>query len=240
MLYFAKMRIPSDTHEKMMSAYQLLGQDIISIGAFEHVRVLLKGVHPKIDEKLEICSRAFATIQKIQSGDIATLSAESLPEQSEKQKKRKKAILFFVSSLKDLQSEIKRVDVEILQMHQSKDSLWHAGKIIKFAKGPFGLVTIIALVIVVVLLLSHKQNNGVSNVKPTISPTKAMIQAIVFNNKKIPLSQLFIGHGTDCDSAHYHAIGEIKVTALDGTVLPDPGGCGFGRVKDVQVITVLQ
>src|SRR5260221_14717372 len=109
------MNIPSDTHQKMMSAYQLLQQDILSVGTFENVRTILKGIHPGIDEKLEQCSQALSKLQKIQSGDIITLSAEAIPEDTEENKKRKKALLFFINSLKDLKSEIQRIDSEFAQ-----------------------------------------------------------------------------------------------------------------------------
>ncbi len=65
------------------------------------------------------------------------------------------------------------------------------------------------------------------------------IQVILFGDKQIPLSELHIGqaHIPHCDSPHYHAI-TGRVTALDGTVLQDPGDCGFGKVKDVKIIEV--
>lgn len=166
------------------------------------------------------------------------LSAEHLPEDSEKQKKRKKALLFFIANVKDLQSEIKRIDAEFSQTSGVSESVWwHAGRIIKFAKGPFGLVTMLAVVIVGVFLFMQKSSIGKPvAVKQNLSAKQ--VQIITYQGKQIPLSQLFIGHGPDCDSPHYHAIGEATVTSLDGSTLQDPGGCGFGRVKDVQVITV--
>src|SRR5260221_9401483 len=103
------MRLPSASHEKIKSAYQLLDAGTISISTFEHICTLLKGIHPTIDEKLEVCSHALGTLQKLQSGDIITLSVEGLTEDTEEKKKRKKALLFFISSLKNLKSEIKRI-----------------------------------------------------------------------------------------------------------------------------------
>src|SRR5437868_5212620 len=101
-----------NTHQKMMSAYELLQQDVISVSSFEHIRTILKGIHPQVDEKLEECSEAFSKLQKIQSGDVITLSAEALPEDTEEKKKRKKALLFFINSVKDLKSEIQRITSE--------------------------------------------------------------------------------------------------------------------------------
>src|SRR5260221_8637306 len=96
------MRISSDAHEKMMSLYQLTQGVTLSVDTFEHLHVILKGIHPKLDEKLEICSGALRTLQKIQSVDVITLTAEGLPEDTEEKRKRKKALIFFISSIKNL------------------------------------------------------------------------------------------------------------------------------------------
>ncbi len=42
-----------DTHQKMMSAYELLQNGSLSIDTFEHIRTILKGLHPGIDKKSE-------------------------------------------------------------------------------------------------------------------------------------------------------------------------------------------
>jgi len=47
-----------------------------------------------------------------------------------------------------------------------------------------------------------------------------------------------VGHGPDCDSPHYHGLSEVSVKTTDGSLMTDPGGCGFGKVKDVSVIDV--
>src|SRR5258708_18858797 len=104
------MRIPEDTHKRIMSAYELLQSGSISIDTFEHIRTILKGIHPGIDKKLEACSEALGKIEKIESGDLISLSTESLPEETEEQKKRKKALIFFITSVKDLKNEINRID----------------------------------------------------------------------------------------------------------------------------------
>jgi len=65
-------------------------------------------------------------------------------------------------------------------------------------------------------------------------PTRT-IKVIIVNGRKIPLEQVHIGQGPECDElAHYHA-NKASVTALDGTKLTDPGGCGYGKVKDIPV-----
>src|SRR5258708_5194653 len=219
------------THEKIMSAYQLLTGATISVGTFEHVRTVVKGLHPKLDEKLEACSQALSVVQKLQSGDIITLSVEGLEEDSEEKKKRKKALLLFIQSLKNLKSEIARVDKELIQASttgNSAQSRLSAGtRIIAAAKGPLGVVTLIAVVAVVGLTLFQKHS------APPVASKK--VQIITYNGKQIPLSQLYVGRGNDCDSPHYHAT-TGSVTTLDGTVIPDPENCGYGKLKDVVAI----
>src|SRR6266581_8525140 len=116
------MQISSDSHKKLTSAYELLQGDVISFATFEHIRILLKGIHPVVDTKLTACSEALDALQKIQDGDMISLSAEALPENSEKEKKRKKAVLFFLGTVKDLQKEIQRVDAEFSRVNNSTQS----------------------------------------------------------------------------------------------------------------------
>ncbi len=244
------MPIPSTTHQKMMSVYELLQEATISIDSFEHVHTILKGLHPKVDEKLEICSKALEKLQQLQSGDVITLSAEGLAEDTQEKRKRKKALLFFITTLKDLKSEIKRIDAEFTKANQNgHPSIQHQltawGRVVGFAKGPFGIVTFVALVIFGFLLLRGYKTQGTSVVATSaiISPTTTSkdsltIQVITYNGKQIPLNQLYVGHGPDCDSPHYHATAG-RVTALDGTVIPDPGNCAYGKLKNVQVTKVL-
>jgi hypothetical protein len=66
------------------------------------------------------------------------------------------------------------------------------------------------------------------------------LKVIIVNGKKVPLSEVHIGKGPECfegdkQMPHYHANREEKATALDGTVLKDPGGCGYGMVVRIPV-----
>ncbi len=231
------MNISTSTHEKINAAYLLLQTDRITIDAFEHVRTVLKGIHPDIDRKLDVCSKLLGKLKKVQSGDVITLSVEALPEDLDEEKKRKKALLLFINSIKNLKSEIKRVEAEFThatgndtsQQNQIKSST----RILARAKGPLGIITLAAVLVIGFSLITH--NKTQNNSTPARSLTK--IQVILFGDKQIPLSELHIGqpHVPNCDSTHYHAI-TGHVTALDGTVLQDPGNCGFGKVKDVQII----
>lgn len=64
---------------------------------------------------------------------------------------------------------------------------------------------------------------------------KEVIKVIVVNGKKVPLEQVHVFKGPECDKEpHYHA-NSGSVTALDGTVLQDTQDCGYGKVKNVPV-----
>ena len=238
------MNIHSDTHQKIMSAYHLLQEDIMSISAFENIRTIVKGIHPDIDRKLEVCSKALSKLQKIEAGDVITLSVEGFPEDTEEKKKRKKALVFFINSLKDLKSEINRVEKEFAHANKnarssSQNQLNSWGKIIGFAKGPFGMITLIAVVIVgSMVLINGGKSSKIERAAPNPDSQKSTIKAIEFRGKIIPLSEVALRNGSDCDSKHYHALDHIAAKALDGTIVSDPGGCGFGKVKDVQVVEV--
>lgn len=229
----------SDYKKRIDSAYKLLSGTSTTVEKFESVRVLIKGVNPKIDVLLTECSKHLTTIGKIQANQIVELTAENLPEQTEKDKKRKKAILLFIKSFKDLKSEVERVRTEFQNSNQ-QGKINTASRIGLSAKGVFGLLTIAAVVIVGFITLQGKgqnANQAKQSPAPTdIAPSKTTIKAIEFNGKKIALTELMVGHGPDCDSPHYHALDDISAIALDSSVVKDPGGCGFGRVKEVSII----
>ncbi len=74
----------------------------------------------------------------------------------------------------------------------------------------------------------------VSGIKNAVG-IKEKVQVIVFRDKYVPVAQVHVGKGPECDGEpHYHAnTGSVKT--LDGTVFTDPGGCGYGKVKNVPV-----
>jgi hypothetical protein len=178
---------------------------------------------------------------------VIELSAEHLPERNEKEKKRKKALLLLIQSWTQLKNEVERVRAELGQTPQNNslgENAVHTGKIIKFAKGPFGIITLAAVIIVASSLVLNRSKNSqpkiINNANTqTTAPTSA-VKYIIFSGKKLPVNQLHIGNGPDCAGGgvpHYHALNESYVTALDGTQVPDPGVCGYGKVSEVQVIS---
>ncbi len=210
--------------ERILAAADLLSGREVSLGKFESVRALVKGVNPKIDVILEQCSKNLSKIEKLRQGEVIELSVEELLEQTDEQKKRKKAIIFFLRSWKDLRGEVDRVKGELAGSSTSASSL---GRILALAKGPLGLVTLAAVVIVI-------GSQFVGKTSPAPLP-KPRTKVIIFADKKILLDSLYVGTGTDCDSPHYHAKDHISVISLDGTKVSDPGGCGFGKVAETPV-----
>src|SRR5438309_1861239 len=124
----------ADLNQKLDSALKLLAGDSTTFEKFKSVHNLLKGVDPRIDTHLEKVSKALSTYEKLAEGNFIQLTTEHLPEESEKDKKRKKALLFLIRSWNDLKSEVNRVRQE-LNSDQGKNAdnqLMRYGKIAKF------------------------------------------------------------------------------------------------------------
>ncbi len=144
---------PKTNREKIDAAMQLLLEDTTTIAKFEKVRTFIKGINPKIDHALETCSKGIKTLKKIQAGDVIELTAANLPEGTEKQKKRKKYLLLFISSWKNLKGEVARVQKLYAEQFvdgktTAQEQLATLGKVAATSKGPFGLITAMAVVIV--------------------------------------------------------------------------------------------
>lgn len=220
-----------NVRDTLTVAQKLLVEGGTSKEKIESLQKLLKGIDPTLDRAIGDLTTAWTKIGKLQKGEILELSLEALPEDSEKDRKRKKAILLFIKSWKDLKSEVNRVKKEL---QASQGQAVRAGRIAAMAKGPFGIITAVAVVLVIVGVLL-KGNTKSPQTSQQINPTPKTIKVIDVNSKTVALSEFIIGTGADCDSPHYHAPGEGTVTALDGTKLQDPGNCGFGKVKDVSI-----
>lgn len=212
-----------DIKKRLTAAQSLLAQPELSLATLQSVQTLIAGIHPQLDEKLANITRQFSKIHKLTSGQIVELSAELLPERNENEKKRKKALLLFIRSLKDLRSEMTRIEKEMDASDGSRMGQVRAvSRIVAFAKGPLGIITAIAVLAMVTTMLLKNPGKSISYI---------MIQG-----HKVTLDQVFIGTGSDCDAPHYHAKNEVSVTAIDGKTLPDPGGCGYGKVTSFPVM----
>lgn len=249
--------------EKIQAVGKLTSSNTTSIDQAESLITLLKGLDKRVDKRLTTLSKSLSTIKSLQEGNVIELAADRLPEETEEEKRRKKAIIFFIKNLKDLRSEIERIKNELdAKSRGEQTGTETAGKISAFAKGPFGLLTIAAIITVggFVLVKGKTTQNQpspqstqtiVTTPTPTPIPsttptpqaspsTRTKIQVISYNGKQIPLDQLEVRTGPDCTSSpqvapHYHAKNNQYVRAVDGTIIPDPGGCAFGKQSEVQV-----
>ena len=235
-----------DTYQKILAAEKLLFEETTTVGKIDSIRTLLKNIDPRIDETLNLLIKTLSNLEKLYKLEIIELTAENLPQETEEQKNRKKRILLFIRTWNQLKSEVNRVKTQLEQSQlnnkNSKENKMETfEKIASGAKGPFGLITLAAVVIAGVVLYTNFANKNVNLPKQNTSPpatSKPKIKVIVVEGKQIPLSEIFIGTGPDCDSPHYHAKNEVSVKALDGSIIQDPGSCGFGKVKETPVIEV--
>lgn len=167
----------ADAKRRLEATQSLFSGSTTSLEKLSAIRDLVRGLHKGIDEKLAQCEEAFSHIDKVASGDIVELSADHLPETTEEEKKRKKALLVFIRFWKDLQSEIARVQIELYtadatQSSASNVSVWK--KILGAAKGPMGITTIVAVGIAIALQATSVhmtiRNNGCGTMTPGSLP----------------------------------------------------------------------
>lgn len=234
----------NDSKKRLQEANQLLVEKTTTAEKLESLSVILKGLNPKLDIALQNYAETFSKIESLQSGDAVSLTAASIPANSEEEKRRKKAILAFIRTWEDLKDEIVRVKTELENSQGTQQQAQSAGKIISNALGPFGLVTIAAVLIVGFLTFTNLNKPPQTQVAQDQSSAQSgttapvsKIKVIIFGGKKIPLTELTEGKGPECDQAsHYHAKNHTAAIAIDGSTVPDPGSCGFGKVSEVEVV----
>lgn len=134
-----------DTRERFAAAQKIFSESSSTVEKLRSIRGLLKGVHPGIDNKLAEYDRYLDMLEDIEQGSYIQLSAKTLPEETEKDKKRKAALLLFLKSRNDLEKEMARVSAEFEKSDAgARDpSVWM--NIAKSAKGPLGIITVLAV-----------------------------------------------------------------------------------------------
>ncbi len=76
------------------------------------------------------------------------------------------------------------------------------------------------------------------NVSITVTAVAKMIDVINVGGKLIPVTEVHRFTGPECDKdEHWHA-NSGSATALDGSNVPDTSDCGYGKTKQVPVISV--
>jgi len=162
-----------EAHKRLLAAQKLLLELSTTREKFNSICVLIQGINPAVDNALAECQRQLSTLDKLQDGDVIGLSAEHLPENTEEEKRRKKWLLLFIHSWKQLKSEVARVSQEIHadpQTSGNTSSGWW--RVLKGAKGPLGLVTVLAVGVVLMQQTSVQvtiQNKGCATLYPSSS-----------------------------------------------------------------------
>ncbi len=231
-----------DFIKRLRAADELLSEKTTSLQKFESVRKMVKGINKDLDEKLEKTSRALKDFDKVKKDKWIELGAEKLPENTKEQKKKKKALLLLIRRWKSLRSEVKRVSKEFEAMRESELKVEKANnvrKLVTQAKGPLGLITLVAVGLVVVNVLTGKDGKEIEPI--VVGGEVETIEVIRVGDKLVPLSEVTEAKGAECEGEeHYHGVYHEGVRALDGTLIedPDPYGCGFGLVDSVEVEVV--
>ncbi len=186
--------------ERIKIAWGLLCEPSTSLEKVQKISELLKGFDPKVDKQLAAVSSAATKIDQIKKGAIIDLSLEKLPDKTEKQKKRKKMILLFLSRWRDLNSEVQRLNsLATAQSIKSASSLKDtkvikAGQILTTLKGPLGLITIAAAGIVAVNNLLINKSVDVTVVNQGCRPIRPLVEAkINLPGLKLPSSPINSG-----------------------------------------------
>ncbi|AKM78802.1 MAG: hypothetical protein UX85_C0004G0187 [Candidatus Beckwithbacteria bacterium GW2011_GWB1_47_15] len=132
-----------DFKQRLKAAESLLAQKTTSRTKFEAARKLISGINPTLDAKLKRVAKVLATVEKIKKGKVIELAAERLSAGTPEQKKRKKKLLLLINAWKDLKAEVGRVRSEF-----EKPDAKGMAQLAAYAKGPLGLVTAAAAVVV--------------------------------------------------------------------------------------------
>lgn len=174
--------------KRLLSARDLLNDDATTRAKLVALTTLLMGVHPKTDALLAECNKALTLVGKIEDGDVIHLSAEALPEGTEEEKRRKRALLLFLTNWKDLQSEVARIETELSGVHpdaSSQASTW--SRIFAFSKGPLALVAVLAVALGALSATSVSltiKNDGCSTIR-TQNPLPVSIRGLSLPNDPI-------------------------------------------------------
>lgn len=138
---------PKELKRRTEAAMVILNEGSTTLEKVRSVAGLLKGVNKKLDTILLTCETQCAHIELATQGAVVELALESMPEDTEEQKKRKKTLLIFIKSWGELKSEVSRLQTELDMGHSVSDPSFFA-KALSAAKGPFAIITLLALGVV--------------------------------------------------------------------------------------------
>lgn len=174
--------------KRLLAAQSILETDTLNRATFDSLKTLLSGVCPRLDNVLAQTAKAFKHADQLQKGDGIELAIEGLPEMTPEQKKRKKAILLFLKLRNDLKSEVVRVKKEFAKDTHTKHHANAWGAIVAGAKGPLGIVTLIAVGVVTLKMTEVSvtiKNMGCEPISP-ITNVSITIPGLKLPNGVIP------------------------------------------------------
>lgn len=142
-----------EVQKQLDAAMRILNEDVTTPDKIRSLSALIRGINPKLDATLKEVTHAFSTLEKLEKFEIIELTAEAIPEATEKNKKRKKALLLLFRFWHDLKGEVKRVEKEFKEVceHGGDKAAQTRGprNIVGAAKEPLGIVTLAAVGLVV-------------------------------------------------------------------------------------------
>jgi hypothetical protein len=160
-----------------LAAQALLIEPSSSFEKFGAVKDLIFGISPKLDEALQRCEKDLRSVEQILGHDFFSFATENLPEATEEQKRRKKAVVFFWKTWNTLRGEVSRVQEEMNHADSSQDQVvktGHLARIFNFAKGPFGVLTVAAVAIVSASAYTSVQITIENHGCPSMIPSSSM------------------------------------------------------------------
>ncbi len=148
--------IPQDmdaktVQKRILAAQELLQKGTLDASTLPTLKTLLYDIHPRLNIAMDTAVKAGSKITHLQKGEVISLALDSIPDLTPQDKKRKKIILLFLGYWNTLKSEVARVEKEIGTDFSTKsfaDKAGSAWNILGAAKGPLGLITLVAVGVV--------------------------------------------------------------------------------------------
>lgn len=230
------MRSTKQIRTQLEAAYTLMEGDTTTIEKFEKIKTLLLGINPTLDKKLTAAGTSLNHLQAALNSDIIHITGHALPELTPADKKRKKLLALFITSWKSLKSEISRVQGYYDNIQTGEGStVASMAKTGLFAKGPLGLITMAAIVIVGVGLFLRQSTTVVSienrGCPPLVVPAK-----LPFSIPGFKLPQEPIASGAPVMVTLPKLAVDIRATSssISATILGQTGSYSLpARVDDV-------
>jgi hypothetical protein len=171
--------------KRLAAVQEILASERVDKATFESLRKLLQGIDPKLDAVLGAAGKAFKHADQLLKGDVLELMLGNILDVTPEDKKRKKAILFFLKFWNDLKSEVARVEKEMNNARTNHTN--PIGSIVSLAKGPLGIITLIAAAVVALKVTEVSvriQNVGCRPITP-VTNMSVSIPGLMLPNETI-------------------------------------------------------